>query len=66
MDAIASDHGGIPHAGLAIQHTFHILGKDVQAFGRDDHFLLAAEDGEFAVFVEASDIAGIEPAVGKS
>ncbi len=31
--------------------------------GRHDHFLLAAEDDEIAVFLALSDVAGVKPAV---
>src|SRR5439155_717754 len=46
-----------------IHHALDVLRKDVEAFGRDDHFLLAAADEELAVRTDLSDVAGVEPAV---
>src|SRR6185503_4637703 len=42
-----------------------VFRKDVQPFGRDDHFLLAALDIELTLRVDLADVAGVEPAVGK-
>ncbi len=50
MDAVGSDHRGVADARLLFQDRFDVFGKNVQAFGRYDHFLLAAQDFEPAVF----------------
>ena len=46
-----------------VQHALDVLGKDVQPFGRDDHFLLAPADVQLAVGADLADVAGVEPAV---
>jgi len=46
-----------------VEHALDVLWKDVQAFWRDDHFLLAAADVQLSVFRELADVAGVEPAV---
>ncbi len=63
VDAVGSDHCGIAHALLTLKHFFDVFGKDVQAFRRHDHFLLAAQDFQLAVFLQLADVAGVEPAV---
>ena len=58
-----ADDRDVAHAGHGRDHALHVLGKDVQPLGRDDHFLLAALDEQPALRVELADVAGVEPAV---
>ena len=58
-----ADHRRITNAAGPIEDALDILGKHVQPFRRDDHFLLAAADVDLAVGAEFADIAGVEPAV---
>src|ERR1700719_771880 len=51
------------HAGLPVQHAFHVLRENVQTLWRHDYFLLAAKDYQFTVLLERPDIAGMEPTV---
>ena len=48
---------------MLIQHALDVFRKDVQPFGRDDHFLLAPADEQLAVGADLADVAGVEPAV---
>ena len=41
-------HRGRP---AVIQHALHILGENIQALRRDDHFLLAAQDAQLAILL---------------
>ena len=58
-----ADDRRVAHAGDRVQHALDVLRKDVQPFGRDDHFLLAAADEQLAVGADLADVAGVEPAV---
>ena len=49
--------------GSAATHALDVFRKDVQAFRRDDHLLLAALDEEASRLVHLADVAGVEPAV---
>src|SRR6185295_4984029 len=45
-----------------VEHAFDVFRKDVQAFRRDDHFLLPAADEEFPAGPDLADVAGVKPA----
>ena len=57
-------HRRFQHARDALHHPLDIVREDVQAFGGDDHLLLASADEEPALRIELADIAGVEPALG--
>ena len=57
--------GGISHTGDLIKHALDVLGKDIQAVGRDDHLFLSAANGQTAEFVKTADIAGPKPSALK-
>ena len=48
---------------LRVDDALHIIGKDIQPIGRDDHFLLAALDEQSPLRVELADVARVEPTV---
>src|SRR5699024_6163663 len=54
--------GGIGHARVPGNALLDLHGVDVLP-SRDDHVVLAAEDGDESVLVPGRDVAGIEPAV---
>ena len=58
-----ADRRGILDAGHGVDDALDVFRKDVEPFGRDDHFFLAAADEEPARRVELADVAGVEPAV---
>ena len=58
-----ANYGRVAHAGNLVQDTLDVFRKDVQALGRDDHFLLAAADVELPGFIESADVPRVEPAV---
>ena len=67
VNAIFSDDRRLANARqLRSERLLHVLRKDLQALGRDDHFLLASADDQMAVLVvQFADVAGVEPAVLK-
>ena len=46
-------------------HVFHLAGEDVEA-ARDDHVLLAIDDAQEPIGIADRDVAGVQPAPGKS
>jgi hypothetical protein len=58
-----TDDRRVAHARCAIQHALDVRGEDVQPFGRDDHFLLAAANVDLPALRLVADVAGVEPAV---
>src|SRR4029078_1209317 len=59
----ASHHRRFADAGELVEHALDVFRKDIQSFRRDDHLLLAAADEHAALLVEATDIAGVQPAI---
>ena len=59
-----SHHRGFPYTRRGMQHPFHIFGINVQAIGRDDYLLLAAQNFQVAIGGEFADVAGMQPALG--
>src|SRR4030095_6158905 len=57
-----ADDSGLAYPGLLVEHAPDVLGKHIEAVGRDDHFLLAALDEQPSLFVTFPDVAGVEPA----
>ena len=57
-----ADHRGIGHRRMAAQHRLEIARVDVEAAG-DDHVLLAVEQRQKAIVVEAADVAGADEAL---
>ena len=58
-----ADHGGLAHRGVLVEDLLDLARVDVVA-AADDELLLAVDDEEVAVLVDAADVAGAEPAVG--
>ena len=58
-----ADDRGLAYAGLLVEHALDVLGKDVEAVGRDDHFLLAALDEQPPLRVALADVPGVQPAL---
>ena len=58
-----ADDRRLAHAGMLVEHLLDLARVDVVA-AADDHVLLAVDDVEVAVVVDAPDVAGAEPAVG--
>src|SRR5690606_4943418 len=58
------DHGGSQHGRVAVEHIFHLDGRDVFAPGNDD-VLAAVLDLDVTVGVHHSQVARVEPAAGK-
>jgi len=52
--------------GKTIEHALNIFGKYVEALRRHDHFFFPAEDRQLAVFLECTNVAGMEPAAFES
>src|SRR5690606_29855421 len=59
-----ADRGDLEHALEAVDDFRDLPGTDVVAAG-DDHFLLAVDDDQEAVLVDATDVAGPQPAPAK-
>src|SRR5689334_4795146 len=57
-----ADDTGFVHGGMAVEHFFDFLRRDIGT-GPDDDFLLAALEPEKAVAVAIAEIAAQEPAV---
>jgi hypothetical protein len=57
-----ADRGRFPHAGNVVDDPLDVFGKDVEAFRRHDHFLLAAADEEPSAFIDLADVPRMEPA----
>ena len=57
-----ADGRGLFDAWHGVDDALDVLGKDVEPFRRDDHFLLAAADEQPSLRVELTDIAGMKPA----
>src|SRR5262245_38462460 len=58
---IDSNYCRFGDARLFVDGTFHIVGKDVEPFRRDDHFFLAAANEQPALCVLLSDVTGMKP-----
>src|SRR3954454_14535718 len=56
------DHGGLGHGGVLVEDLLDLARIDVVA-AADDHVLLAVDDEEVAVLVDAGHVARVEPAV---
>ena len=56
-----ADNGALEHGRVAQQHLLNLARIDVHA-ARDDHVLRAILERQEAIFIEAADIAGVEPA----
>ncbi len=63
LHAIGPDHRRIANARQTIEHSLDILWKNVEPFGRHDHFFLAAQNRELPVFLKDANVAGVEPTV---
>lgn len=59
---VAIDHG-LAELRFEDQHPLDALGRDIVATRIDDDVLLAICDLDVAVFVQLTDIAGMDPAV---
>src|ERR1700693_340740 len=59
-----SEHRAVSDAGVFQENLLDLRGMDVLAAGHD-HVLLAAADGQIAFLVEASEVAGMDPAVAE-
>src|SRR3954464_12781826 len=58
------DHGGLGHGGVLVEDLLDLARVDVVA-AADDHVLLAVDDEEVAVLVDAGHVARVEPAVAQ-
>ena len=56
-----ADDGGLAYPRLLVEHALDVLGKHIEAVGRDDHFLLAAFDEQPPLRVALADVAGMQP-----
>src|SRR5437763_10975509 len=65
MNTVTADCCRINYAGDPVQYAFDVLGKDIKAFGRNDHFLLTPADGKVSILVDRAHVAGMEPPVLK-
>ena len=61
--AVALDHQALADALHAVDHVLDLLRVDVFAGGAHDHVAEASADGVAALFVDAGEVAGVEPAV---
>jgi hypothetical protein len=52
-----ADDCRLAYTGLLIEHALDVLGKHVEAVGRDDHLFLATLDEQSALFVTLADVA---------
>jgi hypothetical protein len=59
-----SDHGGLGHARVGVQHILDLAGVHVVP-AADDELLLPADDEQEAVLVEVTEVAGVQPAAGE-
>ena len=56
-------HHGLRDVARLLEIVLEVGRRDVLAAGGDDDVLLAAGDEQVAVFIEASDVAGVQPAI---
>jgi hypothetical protein len=56
------DHRGLPHGGVLVEHFLDLARIHVVA-ATDDQLLLAIDDEEVSIFVDAFDVTAVEPAV---
>src|SRR5688500_3300484 len=59
-----ADNGRLANAWLLVEHSLDVLGKHIEAVGRDDHFLLAPLDEQTPLRIAFTNVAGVQPAVG--
>ena len=55
------DDSGFAYPRLLVEHALDVLGKHIEAVGRDDHFLLAALDEQTPLCVALADVPCMEP-----
>src|SRR5262245_32479624 len=60
---VDADNDAGANLGKLIEHSFDVLGYDVKAFWSDDHVLLAAQIIQAPVFVDSSEVAGMQPSL---
>jgi len=58
-------HEAVAKFGVFVERLLDALGADVLAIREDDEVLDAAHDIHVAIFVEANEVAGFDPAVGR-
>ncbi len=63
LRVLAADHGGVGDLGVAQQHFLDFRRHHVLAAG-DDHVVHPVLDVEEAFLVDATEVAGVQPAVG--
>ena len=58
---IGPDHSAFPDFGKGIQNSLHIFGMDVQSFGCNDQFLLAAAIIQASFRIDLAEVARVQP-----
>ena len=61
IDLIGPDDSAFSNFGKGIENSLHIFGMDVQSFGCDDQFLLAAAIIQPSLRIDLAEVAGVQP-----